>query len=123
MQAAPQVNPPPTPSNNKCCPRTIFPLRTPSSKANGTDAAEVLRAAAAELIARAEQLEQQAAEAAAAKPVQPLAPAVDEEEVNARIVALDLSSRGVDRAEAESLLAEQFPSVDRAALLDRFFGA
>ena len=87
------------------------------------DAAEALRAAAAELIARAEQLEQRAAEPAAAEPVRPLAPAVDEEEVNARLVALDLSSRGVGRAEAESLLAEQFPSVDRAALLDRFFGA
>ena len=87
------------------------------------EAAEALRTAAAELIARADQLEQQAAEAAAAEPAQPLAPAADEEEVNARLVALDLSSRGVDRAEAESLLAEQFPSVDRAPLLDRFFGA
>ena len=82
----------------------------------------MLRLAAADLIARAELLEQQVTEPPAAQPVEPLAPAVDEDEANARLVALDLSSRGVDRAEADRVLAEQFPTVERSALLERFFG-
>ena len=93
------------------------------------EAAETLRTAAAQLIAAAERLESAQSEhnenvgkpSTTTEP-EPLPEASSEEEANARLVALDLATRGVDRSVAEETMAEQFPSIDGAVLLDRFYG-
>lgn len=92
-------------------------------------AADALRKAAAELISEAERLEALVPEPAsdgsepAAVPLAPLAPPANSDEAGARLVVLDLSSRGVSRAEAEAALAEAFPDVEAGPLLDRFYPA
>ena len=92
-----------------------------------TIAADALRKAAAELIAKAEQLEslpsvvESAGSAPEAPELEPLSPPDSSDEAGARLVALDMSSRGVPREEAAEKLALDFPSVDADALLDRFY--
>jgi len=81
-------------------------------------AAAELREAAEGLVARADALEAVAATLTVPEP-EPLEAPRDEEEANARIVALDLITRGVGRDEAEGFLGERCPGVDAASLLDR----
>lgn len=87
-------------------------------------AAAELREAAKALLERADAIEaaQPAVPPAEASP-EPLAPPRDEQEAAARLVALDLITRGVDRAEAERTLVESFPGCDAPALLDRLAGS
>ena len=92
---------------------------------SNSEAAGALRAAAAELIARAEALEANPSEPEAKSPVEatPLAPPTSDEEIKARLVVLDLSSSGHSRDAAAAALAADFPEVDSAALLDHFYAS
>ena len=89
-------------------------------------AAAALREAAANLIAKADQLEASIAaveDAPTQAVAEPLAPATSDDEAKARLVALDLATQGVDRSTAFESLTTQFPDVDVAPLIDRFFRA
>jgi len=87
-------------------------------------AAQALREAAAALLARAEQIEAATGGVDSqtdSSQVEPLAPAKTADEAKARLVALDLATQGVGRAEALSQLEAEFPDADVASLVDRFF--
>lgn len=88
-----------------------------------SEAASALRAAAADLIARAEALEASSSTVEFHPPVKkaPLAPPTSDQEIKARLVLLDLSSAGRSRDDAEAALAADFPDVDAEALLNHFY--
>lgn len=85
-----------------------------------------LRSVAAELLKKADLLDKTAdqfeAESAAASAVaEPLAPADSDDETAARLITLEASASGRDRAEVEAQLKRDFPSVDAESLVARFY--
>ena len=92
-------------------------------------AAAELRATAAALLSKADELdaaaeaadERAAAQVAVEAEPEPLAPAADAGEAAARLIALDAATSGRDRSEVEEELSKFYPNVDSSALLDRFY--
>jgi hypothetical protein len=89
-------------------------------------AVSALREAAAELHARADQLEALAEENSRReelKPVEqaPLAPAESESEAAARLIALEGATTGRPRAEVIAEIERDFPGVDAHDLTGRFY--
>ena len=91
--------------------------------------AEQLREQSANLVRQAERLDQLSSSIRAAATesgeqhaeLDPLPNPQTDDEASARIVALDLASRDVEREVASRVMLEQFPAVDGEALLDRFY--